>query len=125
MSETAEMPIIDNECPFRHELNPYSNLGDSTARTNYFIFQAGMKTGFREAEEELTKLRAALDESIKVIQFYGSQSSWMGYHRNVDIIASSDCSPDKSREDDFDIMLGGRRAREFLSKHSELIKGEV
>jgi hypothetical protein len=78
-----------------------------------------------EARKELTKLRATLDESIKVIEFYGSQSSWMGYHRDVDIIASSDCSPAKSIEDDFDIMLGGRRAREFLSKHSELIKGEV
>jgi hypothetical protein len=68
MSETAEMPIMDSECPFRHELNPYSNLGDSTARTNYFIFQAGMKTGFREAEKELTKLRGAVSEMSLAIK---------------------------------------------------------
>jgi hypothetical protein len=116
MSETAEMPIMDSECPFRHELNPYSNLGDSTARTNYFIFQAGMKTGFREAEEELTKLRAALDDAIDTAIFYSNSEEFSESHPQLDwsLVNNPVAIQDQ-----------GKFAREFLSKHKELIKGEV
>jgi hypothetical protein len=116
MSETAEMPIMDNECPFRHELNPYNNLGDSTARTNYFIFQAGMKAGFREAEEELTKLRAFVKDTKIMAEFYAAR--WERIY-TPDGVMVRPADSTGAFEDRFE------RAREFLFKHSELIKGEA
>ncbi|MFO0451278.1 MAG: hypothetical protein ACK52I_21925 [Pseudomonadota bacterium] len=72
--------------------------------------------------EELTKLRAALDESIKVIEFYGDKSNYAGRRSKSDIfsnvVGDNTIYPDRT-------ATGGRRAREFLSKHKELIKGEV
>jgi hypothetical protein len=63
-------------------------------------------------EAENKKLREALE-------FYANQTSWMGYHRSVDIIARSDCEPAKALSDDFDIFLGGKRAREALKEVGE------
>jgi hypothetical protein len=71
---------------------------------------------------ELTKLRVALDESIKVIQFYGDKSNYAGRRSKSDIfsnvVGDNTIYPDRT-------ATGGRRAREFLSKHKELIKGEA
>lgn len=65
------------------------------------------ETTIKNLQEELTKLRAALDESIKVIEFYGQ---WCRDDLHCELICAE--PTDKC-------------AREFLSKHKELIKGEV
>lgn len=53
-------------------------------------------------------------EAVEVIGFYANERSWGGYHRDVDTIM--DDSSKAKASDDFDINLGGRRAREFLKK---------
>jgi hypothetical protein len=68
---------------------------------------------------ELTKLRVALDESIKVIEFYSNPESWVRGKNDGNMAINA-----TDREHLNPCNYGGRRAREFLSKHSELIKGE-
>jgi hypothetical protein len=70
--------------------------------------------------EELTKLCAALDESIKVIEFYATPESWVRGKNDGNMAINA-----TDREYLNPCNYGGRRAREFLSKHKELIKGEV
>jgi hypothetical protein len=73
--------------------------------------------------KELTNLRAALDESIKVIQFYASKSSWL---REPDAdVARKIYASDTDNVPGYAKYTGGKTAREFLSKHKELIKGEA
>jgi hypothetical protein len=78
--------------------------------------------------EQVNKLRTALDESIKVIQFYGDEKNWR------DIVAEESFGTycgltegcfDSIIYEDCENDIGGKTAREFLSKHKELIKGEV
>ena len=63
------------------------------------------KQKIKELENENTKLRNAL-------QFYASEDSWLGWHRDVDMI-KNDTEPAKA-SDGFDIMLGGKMARQTL-----------
>jgi hypothetical protein len=66
--------------------------------------------------KEIAELRAALDESIRVIQFY----------ENYSVIGDGDDFLKTKGETRFVCDLPTNKiAREFLSKHKELIKGEV
>ena len=60
-----------------------------------------------------------LIESEKCISFYANQDNWMGYHRDCTYISNDDVKTKAS--DDFDIIIGGKRAREYQSKY---MKGE-
>lgn len=63
------------------------------------------KQKIKELENENKKLRNAL-------QFYASEDNWLGWHRDVDMI-KNDTEPAKAY-DGFDIMLGGKMARQTL-----------
>lgn len=69
-----------------------------------------------EPDITIKKLQAENKKLREALEFYAKQSSWMGYHRDVDTIAPSDCEPAKAIEDGFDILLGGKRAREALKE---------
>lgn len=77
------------------------------------------KEAARSEADEVNRLQAENKKLREALEFYANQTSWMGYHRNVDIIAPSDCEPAKALSDDFDILLGGKRAREALKEVSE------
>jgi hypothetical protein len=77
-----------------------------------FVSHEELALEFEKLQAENKKLREALE-------FYADQSSWMGYHRDVDTIRPCDCEPAKAREDEFDILLGGKRAREALKEVGE------
>lgn len=63
------------------------------------------KEKIKELEKENAKLR-------NTVEFYASEDNWMGWHRDVDAIRN-DTEPAKAA-DGFDIMLGGKRARQTL-----------
>lgn len=65
---------------------------------------------------DIEKLQAENAKLKECVEFYANQSNWMGWYRDVDTIRSSDCEPAKSIEDDFDILLGGKRARQVLKE---------
>jgi hypothetical protein len=69
-----------------------------------------------EARKELTKLRAALDDAIDTVIFYSNSDEFSESHAQLDwgLVNNPVAMQDK-----------GKTAREFLSKHKELIKGEV
>lgn len=52
------------------------------------------------------------------VEFYAKQSNWMGWHRDVDSMPF-DTEPAKAISDEFDIMLGGKRARQCLKELGE------
>jgi hypothetical protein len=66
--------------------------------------------------EELTKLRAALDDAIDTAIFYSNSEEFSESHPQLDwsLVNNPVAIQDQ-----------GKFAREFLSKHKELIKGEV
>ena len=66
---------------------------------------AHYKDKIKELENENAKLR-------NTVEFYASEDNWMGWHRDVDAIRN-DTEPAKAA-DGFDIMLGGKRARQTL-----------
>ena len=75
-----------------------------------------------ELQEQVLVLGKLQDENSKLrdcVEFYAKQSNWMGYHRDVDVIRSCDCEPTKADEDGFDIILGGKRARQVLKELGE------
>lgn len=76
---------------------------------NYVI--VGYEQGIKELKEENAKLR-------ECVEFYADQSSWMGWHRDVDSMPR-DTEPAKATSDGFDIMLGGKRARQLLKELNE------
>ena len=76
---------------------------------NYVI--VGYGQGIKELKEENAKLR-------ECVEFYADQSSWMGWHRHVDSMPH-DTEPAKAISDGFDIMLGGKRARQLLKELNE------
>lgn len=65
------------------------------------------------------KLKEENKKLVEALKFYASQANWMGWHRDVDTIRSSDCEPAKAIEDDFDIRLGGKLARQVLKEIGE------
>jgi hypothetical protein len=69
-----------------------------------------------KANQELTKLRAALDDAIDTVIFYSNSDEFSESHAQLDwgLVNNPVAMQDK-----------GKTAREFLSKHKELIKGEV
>jgi hypothetical protein len=77
-----------------------------------------LKDDYQRIEEELTKLRAALDESIKVIEFYGSLEAQIAPIYTPTGKPGADFTKPYRMDE-------GKIAREFLSKHKELIKGGV
>ena len=60
----------------------------------------------KDLREENARYREALE-------FYANQNSWIGYHRDCTSILKDDVKA-KAKEDGFDIIIGGRRAREAL-----------
>ncbi len=67
-------------------------------------------------QNEIDDLLAENAKLRECVEFYAKQSNWMGYHRDVDCIRPCDCEPEKADEDGFDIMLGGKRARQVLKE---------
>jgi hypothetical protein len=65
------------------------------------------------------KLQAENKKLRQTLEFYADQANWVGYHRHVDTIRSCDCEPGKALEDGFDILLGGKKAREALKEVGE------
>lgn len=63
------------------------------------------KDKIKELQKENTKLK-------NTVEFYASEDNWIGWHRDVDMIRN-DTEPTKAN-DGFDIMLGGKRARQTL-----------
>ena len=64
-----------------------------------------------DLEEEIASLRAYAEESRKVIEYYSNQDHWIGYHRDCTSIIDDEVPAKAS--DDFDIVVGGKRARVF------------
>jgi hypothetical protein len=78
-------------------------------------------------EKEIQSLKSQLSEALselkremECVDWYAEQSSWMGYHRDVDTVASSDCEPARAQEDGFEIMLGGKRARQRIKERKQI-----
>ena len=73
-------------------------------------------------KQELTKLRTALKDCAEALEFYGDKESWspvnVGYG---DRIVISNCDRLDLSETDRLIEFGGKRAREALSKHQDII----
>jgi hypothetical protein len=74
---------------------------------------------------ELTKLRAFVKDARVMAEFYANVMHW---ERSFDM--QGKIQQEGTIEDDYSDcgytrLKGGLRAREFLSKHSELIKGEA
>jgi hypothetical protein len=83
-------------------------------------------------KEELTKLRAFVKDAKIMAEFYGNWKSWSNCKHSFFESYFAEIRQDhevieivESDGDKFKLPFGGRRAREFLSKHKELIKGEA
>ena len=63
-------------------------------------------------KQKVSKLQEQNANLKKVVEFYASEDSWSGWHRDVDVI-KNDTEPAKAA-DGFDIMLGGKLARQTL-----------
>ena len=70
--------------------------------------------------EEITKLKEALREAVEVVGFYADASNWHDSqdrdYDHLDIDQS-----DASAPEGYCDRRGGRRAREFQSKHAAII----
>ena len=90
----------------------YKNLGKLTAK---HAFTAGAMS---QAEEN-AKLKEALREAVQTLEFYARVNNW---HTDgvvlhcMDVISVSDTEYCSINE-----KYGGRRAREFQSKHAAII----
>ena len=94
-----------NERILVREVTPCANCERLEASKH--IQTSGMET-------EIQRLQKQLEMCKEALGFYANERSWGGYHRDVDTIM--DDSSKAKASDDFDINLGGRRAREFLKK---------
>jgi hypothetical protein len=91
---------------------PHIKQGSAWFMSDYL----SMSLEINRLNEIIAERNSQLDKAIGVIEFYANQSNWMGWHRDVDTIRSCDLSPAKATEDGFDIMLGGKKARQFLEE---------
>lgn len=70
-------------------------------------FVNGYEQAQRDAEERENKL-------VEALKFYANKTNWFGYYQYCTSILGDD---EKAKdEDDFDIVIGGRRARETLKE---------
>jgi hypothetical protein len=74
--------------------------------------------------EELTKLRALVKDAKNMAEFYGEKDHWSAETSNRCSSMLADDHEDVFR-DSHKGFVAGRHAREFLSKHKELVKEEV
>lgn len=124
--------FLDEDTLSPEDTKRFAEMSDGERAT--FIaerfFEAGAKHGRSQLNEirddnmsELYDLIKKLKEDntklVEALKFYASQANWMGWHRDVDTIRSSDCEPAKAIEDDFDIRLGGKLARQVLKEIGE------
>jgi hypothetical protein len=75
-------------------------------------------------EQELTKLRACLKDAANVIEFYAEKGHW-GIAKPSESVSIDPCDhydPFFNESYSSNELIGGRRAREFQTKHAEIIK---
>ena len=100
----------------------FGNVTDEVPKKLVEAVKFGFNVGYRNgAVTEINRLTKQLDEVTKVkeryeeaLEFYANQDSWIGYHRDCTNILNDDVKA-KCKSDDFDIIIGGKRAREALN----------
>jgi len=91
-------------------------MKDDIARGASAMIILNQAAQIKKLKQELTKLRAALDDAVDTVIFYSNSEEFNESHAQLDwdLVNNPVAVQDK-----------GKTAREFLSKHKELIKGEV
>jgi hypothetical protein len=80
----------------------------------------------RKKEQELTKLRACLEDAEKVIAFYAGGKNGCNYRMERPhvycTLPDDDCdTKNDHHSDNYTMIVGGKRAREFQTKFAEII----
>lgn len=82
----------------------------------------------RKNQQELTKLRAFAKDAAKVIEFYSGEGN-NGCNYRIErpyvycTLPEDDCdTKNEHHRKDYTIIAGGKRAREFQTKHAEIIQ---
>jgi hypothetical protein len=79
--------------------------------------------GYSEILKELTQLKNIMKEMVEGLEFYGDRSNWNpdeDYWDYENVITGHDLEIESHSGKD--IHIGGKRARELLQKHKELIE---
>lgn len=87
------------------------------------IYKEAFTAGARSRDEEIEQLKDQLREAVEVIRFYGKPQNWTydghDFRDEVDFARQHNCDylVHIKKDLDHETATGGKRARQFLTKH--------